>query len=143
MEPWLKDSTYQQRVQCLTGFAACVSLGCFGGGKQVAIGTVSGTLSAVGTTVAFSCEGNTTKYQGEKTLLPRLAQIMEGWRKEDPPTKKKLPVGTDVPEFVAELGWILLEPQWLVIIRLLQRKNKMSMIQPSPSFWGMTLLTDG
>ena len=30
--------------------------------------------------------------------------MMEGWRKEDPPTKKKLPVGIDVPEFLAELG---------------------------------------
>ena len=29
---------------------------------------------------------------------------MEGWRKEDPPTKEKRPVGIDVPEFLAELG---------------------------------------
>ena len=30
--------------------------------------------------------------------------MMEGWRKEDPPTKKTLPVGIDVPEFLTELG---------------------------------------
>ena len=30
--------------------------------------------------------------------------MMEGWRKEDPPTKKKFPVGIDVPAFLAELG---------------------------------------
>ena len=29
---------------------------------------------------------------------------MEGWRKEDPPIKKEIPVGIDVPEFLAELG---------------------------------------
>ena len=29
---------------------------------------------------------------------------MEGWRKEDPPTKKKLPVRIDVLEVLAELG---------------------------------------
>ena len=29
---------------------------------------------------------------------------MEGWRKEDPPTKNKLPVGIDVPDILAELG---------------------------------------
>ena len=29
--------------------------------------------------------------------------MMEGQRKEDPPTKKKLPVGIDVPEFLEEL----------------------------------------
>ena len=30
--------------------------------------------------------------------------MMEAWRKVDPPTKKKSPVGIDVPEFLAELG---------------------------------------
>ena len=30
--------------------------------------------------------------------------MMEGWRKEDPPTKKKFPVVIDVPEFLEELG---------------------------------------
>ena len=30
--------------------------------------------------------------------------MMEGWRKEDPPTKKKLPVVIDVPEFLADMG---------------------------------------
>ena len=49
-------------------------------------------------------EGNPTKTQGEKTLVPRLAQMIEGWRKEDPPTKKKIPVRIDVPEFLEELG---------------------------------------
>ena len=49
-------------------------------------------------------EDNPTKAQGEKSLVPRLAQMMEVWRKEDLPTKKKLPVGIDVPEFLAELG---------------------------------------
>ena len=30
--------------------------------------------------------------------------MMEGWRKEDPPTKNKFPVVIDVPEFLEELG---------------------------------------
>ena len=29
---------------------------------------------------------------------------MENWRKEDPPSKKKLPVGIDVTGFLADLG---------------------------------------
>ena len=51
---------------CLAGFAYCVSLGRYGQVKQVAIGTVSGALSAVGTTVALAYEDNPTKAQGEK-----------------------------------------------------------------------------
>ena len=59
---------------------------------------------AVGTTVSLAYEGNPTKAQGEKILGPRLAEIMEGWRKEDPPTKKQLPVEIDEQEFLAQLG---------------------------------------
>ena len=64
-----------------------------------AIGVVSGALPYVGTTVALAYEGNPTKAQGEKALVTQLAQMMEGRRKGDPPTKKKLPVGMDVPDF--------------------------------------------
>ena len=59
---------------------------------------------AVGTTVDFAYEGNPTKARGEKALVPRLAQAMEGWRKGGPPTKKKCPVVMYVPEFLEELG---------------------------------------
>ena len=88
VEPWIQGAMYQQRIFCLTGFAACVILGRYGRGKQVIIGTVSGALSTVGTTVDLAYEGNTAKAQGGKYLVPRLAQTMEGWRKEDQPTKK-------------------------------------------------------
>ena len=60
--------------------------------EKFAIGTVTEALSAVGTTVALAYEGNTTKARGGKTLVPRLVKMMEGWRKEDLSTKKKLPV---------------------------------------------------
>ena len=30
--------------------------------------------------------------------------MVEEWRKLNPPTKKKLPVGIDIPELLAELG---------------------------------------
>ena len=36
--------------------------------------------------------------------MPRLAHILDVWRKEDPPTNKKLPVWIGIPEFLAELG---------------------------------------
>ena len=61
-------------------------------------------LSGVGKTVDFSYERNPINAQGKKSLSPRLAQKMEGWRKEDSPIKKKFPVGVDVPEFLTDLG---------------------------------------
>jgi len=106
VEPWLQDATYQWRVRCLTGFAACARSGRYGRGKQVQVGIVSGVLLAVGKTIAlaYAYEGNPVKARGEKALVPRLAEAMDGWRKEDPQTKKKLPVGIDIPEYLASLG---------------------------------------
>ena len=104
LEPWLQDSTYQQQVWWPTGFAACVRLGLYGWGKQVAIFTVSGALLAIGKTVALAYEGNPIKAKGEKDLVPMLTKTMEGWRKGGPTTKKKLPVGIDVPIVLADLG---------------------------------------
>ena len=80
--------------------------------KQGAIGTVSGALSAVGMTVALACEGNPTKGQSERTLVPILVQMMEGWRKDVPATKKKLSVGSDVIDFLAEMGMENMPLKW-------------------------------
>ena len=42
--------------------------------------------------------------RGTKEFLPCLSQLLDGWRKEDPPSKKKLPVEVDVPELLVEWG---------------------------------------
>ena len=34
-------------------------------------------------------------------LVPRLAQMMAGFKKEDPPTIKKLPIEVDIPEYIS------------------------------------------
>ena len=88
MNPWLHDATYQKRVRCPTGFTDCVHSGRYDHGNQVAIGTVSGEPLAIVMTVTLAYEGNPTKAQGKEILVPRLTQMMEGWREEDPPTKK-------------------------------------------------------
>jgi hypothetical protein len=42
--------------------------------------------------------------RGSKEFLPCLAQLLDGWKKEDPPSKKTLPVEVDVPELLVEWG---------------------------------------
>ena len=37
-------------------------------------------------------------------LLPLLQEMLAGFRKEDPATNKKYPVGLDVPEYLVEMG---------------------------------------
>ena len=45
-----------------------------------------------------------TKAKGSDKRVARLAQIFDGWTKEDPPTLKKLPVEVDVCELLVKVG---------------------------------------
>jgi hypothetical protein len=90
-------TSFSMQMRVLSGFMAQVHTGYFGQGKQVKHCTVSSALTAVGQTIALACNDNPTKIYGSKKLLPRLAVILDGYRKEDPATIKKLPVQSDVP----------------------------------------------
>lgn len=104
MDPFLQGTTYVERVRMLTGFAAFVRTGGAGRGRQVTTATVSTALTAIGQTVALATGTNPIKLAGSEKLIPRLAQMLDGWRKYDPPTSKKLPVEADVPEYLCKLG---------------------------------------
>jgi hypothetical protein len=107
MDPYLQGVQCTYKVRVLTGFAArVVCQGYYGRGKRVATGTVIGTITAIGQEIALACGTNPTKITGSKKLLPWLSQIFDGWRKEDPPTTKQLPIEADVPELLAEQGRI-------------------------------------
>ena len=45
---------------------------------------------------------NPTKQIGSEKLHPQLSQMLDGWKKSDPPSIKKLPVEVDLPEEVAK-----------------------------------------
>ena len=104
MDPYLSQVPFQDSVRLLTGFAARVRSGYYGRGHQVSAGTVSKAITAVGQTIALERGVNPTKLENASGLLPQLAQTLDGWRKEDPPTTKQLPVEADVPEFLAATG---------------------------------------
>jgi hypothetical protein len=104
VEPYLSDTSFHTKVRLLTGFAARVRSGYYGRRKQVAAGTVSKAIMAVGQMITMERGVNPTKLENSKDLLPQLAQTLEGWRKADPPTTKQLPVESDVPELLAATG---------------------------------------
>ena len=105
VDPYLQGIGYEHRVRLLTGYAAAVRCGHYGRGRTVTTATVSTALTAVGQTVALAIGINPTKLPGgDNKLLPRLSQMMDGWRKSDPPTAKKLPVEADIPEYLCHIG---------------------------------------
>ncbi len=103
LDPYSQGVQYTTKVRVLTGFAARVRQGLYGRGKRVAAGTVVGAFTAVGQEIALACGTNPTKITGSERLLPQLSQILDGWRKEDPPTTKKSPEA-DVPKLLAVGG---------------------------------------
>ena len=47
---------------------------------------------------------NPTKNDNSKQLIYPLQVMMSGFRKDDPPTVKKLPIEVDIPEYLAGFG---------------------------------------
>ncbi len=100
LDPYLQDTPFARRVRALTGYAARAQQGAYGKGCKVQSRTVSGYVTSIGQTIALACGTNPVKTLGSKKILTRLQQTLDGWRHEDPPTSKKLPVESDVPEYL-------------------------------------------
>jgi hypothetical protein len=106
VDPYLQQSSYSDRALLLAGFAARIRRGDYGRGKQIKAKTVSTALTAVGQTITLECETNPVKVRGTENFLPRIQRMLDGWKKEDPPTLKMLPVEVDVPEYIASVARI-------------------------------------
>ncbi len=102
VDPYLQGTDFQKRIRLLSGFTARVRTGHYGNGKQIKNCTVSSAITAVGQTIALACDSNPTKVVGSEHLLPHLQIMLDGYRKVDPATLKKLPVQSDVPELLVE-----------------------------------------
>jgi hypothetical protein len=104
VDPYLQEAPFTVRVRLLTGFAGRVRTGYYGRGKQVQAGSVSSAITAIGQTIALATNTNPTKIKGSEKLLPQLQQMLDGFRKADPPTTKQIPVEADVPGYLVKLG---------------------------------------
>jgi hypothetical protein len=72
--------------------------------KQVQAGSISSAITAIGQVIALATNTNTTKLVGSDKLLPCPQQMLDGFRKVDPPTTKQLPVEADISEYLVKLG---------------------------------------
>ncbi len=105
VDAYLQDTSFSKRIQLLSGFAARVRTGHYGNGRQVKGCTVSSAIMAIGQMNALACDANPTKVIGLEHLLPCLQIMLDGYRKIDPATQKKLPVQLDVPELLVETAY--------------------------------------
>ena len=105
VDPYLQSTTFERRIRSLTGFAQQTRTGYYGRGRQVQATTVTGAITAVGQTISMVVGNNPTKVIGSEKFLPALQVMIDGYAKEDPPTRKMLPVETDVPELLIGMGY--------------------------------------
>jgi hypothetical protein len=104
VDPYLRRVNFEHAVRSLTGFAGAARIGYFGSGRKVQGGTVSGALSAVAKNIALVQREDPTKVAGQKSYLPRISQMLDGFKKDDPATVKKMPCTIDLPECMAKWG---------------------------------------
>jgi hypothetical protein len=62
-------------------------------------------MTAIGQKIVMDTNTNPTKITGSNKFLPCLQELLDGYCREDPPTKKKLPVEVDVPELLFNMGY--------------------------------------
>jgi hypothetical protein len=60
---------------------------------------------AIVQTIALAYNNNPTKVDGSDKFLLALQVMIEGCNKQDPPTKKMLPVEANFPELLVEMGY--------------------------------------
>ena len=108
MDPYLnpRNVSYQRKVRAITIFGAAVREGMYGNGKQVARGTVSKAISAIGQEIGMAgdCEENPLKIPGTDDFLLPIHQMLEGFGNDDPACVKKLPVEVDIPEELVKMA---------------------------------------
>jgi hypothetical protein len=102
LDPLLQNTPYIHQVRALTGFAGRVRTGFYGRGRKIAAASVNSALTAIGTTITLATGKNPTKMRGaQDKLLPSISQMLDGFKKEDPLTIKKLPIEVDIPEYIS------------------------------------------
>jgi hypothetical protein len=87
------------------GFAAQARLGYYGHGGQVQSCLVTSTIMAIGQTIALAYNNKPTQVNGPDKFLPALHVMIEGYNKQDPPTKKMLLVKANVPALLGEIEY--------------------------------------
>ena len=95
-DPFLEQCPSAEKIIIITAFAARVRTGCYGKGNTVRVPTVSKALAAISTTIEMGGQPSPI-YKAEKTYKLPVARLMEGFRREDPPSTPQLAIPVSVP----------------------------------------------
>jgi hypothetical protein len=103
-DPILEHLSELQQLVILTAFAARVRTGHYGRGSQVRVSTVSEALSAVAKTLQLAGKPSPI-HEAEGIYKIPVARLVEGYRRQDPPSVPQLAVPVSVPEEMYRQGY--------------------------------------
>ena len=101
--PNLVKCSNAEKIILITGFAARVRTGYYGRGRTVRVQSVTQALAAISTTIELAGESSPI-YKTEKAYKLPVARLIEGYRREDPPSTPQLALPIAVPEQCLKAG---------------------------------------
>ena len=102
--PYLEQLSSTEQCIIITAFATRVRTGSYGKGSVVRVPTVTKALAAISKTIELAGEQSPI-YKSEKVYKLLVARLIEGFRREDPPSTPQLAVPVKVPEMCREIGY--------------------------------------
>ena len=99
-----ETATFTTTIRTVTGFSVRVKRKFFGFERKVAAGTVIMALTAVGQALSLDNIGNLLKSIGSNNYLHPTQVMLDGWKKNDPPTMKKLSIKVNIPEYLIQMA---------------------------------------
>ena len=103
-DKYLDTCNEQEQIIIITAFAARVRSGHYGKGRIVKAQSVSQALAAISKTIELVGKRSPI-YQTEKTYKTPVARLLEGYRREDPPSTPQLAVPVAVPEACFKIAY--------------------------------------
>jgi hypothetical protein len=96
VDPFLRNTPPIERDIALTAFSARVRSGAYGKGAQIKVSGVTDALASISKTIQLAGEPSPI-YRAENTYHLALQRMVEGFRRQDPPSVPQLAVPITVP----------------------------------------------
>ena len=109
VDPFLSDVSELERDIVLTAFAARVRTGTYGRGATIKISGVTDALASISKTIQLAGKPSPL-YRAENVYHLPLQRLVEGFRREDPPSIPQLAVPITVPNLCYNAGMLPSSP---------------------------------
>jgi hypothetical protein len=110
INPFLIDTNPIDINNIVTGFAANVRTGVYGRGNKVRVSTVTDAISAINQTIQLAGE-QTPLYRAPQVYTLPLERLIEGYRRDDPPSTPQLAVPLSVANACFEAATTASDPK--------------------------------